>query len=232
MKIFKPIVLCLLLAVLLCSCTKGNSNTENSETQAETSETIESDSTLNGDSSKIIGTWICEDISDECYFIFDEKGDAFAKWGTCTVYGYYDYYEEDDTYDIDIPNFLYNEYEASFSKNDMILKSDTSSYTFEKAEMPKITIKAPDNLTVDKDIVGNWQSEDSYECYKFNQDGTATVTDLYNYATVDCKFTCDKGVVTLYSMASETKENTREMKYSLKDSKLTLDDIEFEKVEE
>ncbi len=228
MKIFKPIILCLLLAVFLCSC---NDNSQEGTTPTE-EVTQSNNSSLSDVGSKIIGTWVCKDVSDDCYFIFDEKGDAYAKWGTCTVYGYYDYYEEDGTYDIDIPNFLFNEYEGHFGDNIMTLKSDDSSYTFEKTTLPEVIIKTPDNLSIDESILGKWQSEESYECYEFKSDGTAIVTDMYNYATVDCKFSCDKDIVTLYSMASVTKENTREVKYSLKDSKLTLDDIEFEKVEE
>ena len=51
-----------------------------------------------------------------------------------------------------------------------------------------------------------------------------------NEATIDCKYTCKDGVVTLYYMSSETKEGNRELSYSFDEDKLTLGDYEYEKV--
>lgn len=226
MKKTTILIVCTLLLLILCACDNNNA-TINSPTESNAT----SDEVINYSDDKIIGTWICDDISKDCYFVFDENGDAYAKWGTSTIYGYFDYYDEENIYDIDVPNFLYNEYTAQFDGDKMTLTSDESSYEFEKATMPEITIKAPDNLSIDDKIIGDWQSADSYECYRFNQDGTAVITDLYSYATVDCKFSCDKGVVTFYYMSSETKDGSREAKYSFDEhGKLIMNDIKYENV--
>lgn len=226
MKKVLSFIICIILALTLCACSK---NTTDPTTIVATPD--ETQSQFYEDSLPIVGTWVCEDINEECYFIFEENGDAFAKFGTSTIYGYFDYFEDEDVYDIDVPNFLYNEYKATFDGDKMTLKSAETSYTFEKATMPKVTIKAPDNLSIDKKLLGNWQSADSYECYEFKDDGTAIITDLYNYATIDCKFSCDKGIVTFYYMSSDTKEGNRECEYSFtKDGKLSLSGYIYENV--
>lgn len=231
MRRFFSIIMCVLLILSLCACSDTQSNTK-TPTDATTATESDSDN-LDYEGLDILGTWVCDDISDDVYFIFDENGDAFAKWGTCTVYGYFDYYEDEDVYDIDINNFLYNEYECHLGENVMTLKSETTSYTFEKAEMPQIEITFDDILAVDDKIIGNWQSESSYECYEFNSDGTATVTDMYNYSTIDCKYTCIDGVITLYYMASEKKSGNREIEYSFNDDGLLiLNGYEYLKVTE
>lgn len=226
MKKVLSLILCIMFLLTLCACDK----TDETNTTESTYETDNhSDATYDG--LAIVGTWVCEKISDEVFFIFDESGDAYAKWGTSTVYGYYDYYEDENLYDVDVPNFLYNEYTAHFDGDEMMLKSEESSFTFKKATMPEIIIKTPDNLVIDESILGNWQSADSYECYEFKSDGSAIVTDLYNYSTVDCKFSCNDAVVTMYYMASDTKDGSKEMKYSLtSDGKLIIDDCTYESV--
>ncbi len=221
MKRLFLIILSVLLLLVLCSCNNANKNT------AETDTTSQTQVTNINDSDSIVGTWICEDINENCFFIFHENGDAFAKWGTSTVYGYYDFDEETNLYDIDVPNFLYNEYEAHIGGNVMTLKSEESSFTFEKAQMPEVTIKATDNLAIDDSLIGDWQSEDSPECYRFNEDGTAVITDIVNYATIDCKYSCDKNKVTMYYMITDTQDGSRELEYSIKDGILTLDGYEY-----
>ncbi len=227
MKKLLSFIICIIFTLSLTAC--GDDTIIVSSTPDETAPPTVSE--ISDDALPIVGTWVCDDINEECYFIFEENGDAFAKWGTSTVYGYYDYYEEDNVYDIDVPNFLYNEYEATFKGDKMTLESEESNYTFDKATMPKVTIKAPDNLAIDEKLIGNWQSADSYECYEFRADGTATITDLYNYATIESKFSCDKGVVTFYYMSSATKDGSRESEYSFtKDGKLTLTGFTYENV--
>lgn len=231
MKRFLSILICVFLLVTLCACGE-NTNTEETVSQNETTpvnnnyEIEEPEST----GEEIIGTWVCDDISEDCYFIFDEKGDAYAKWGTCTVYGYYDFYADENLYDIDVNGFLYNEYKATFSEDEMKLESDDSSFTFEKATMPEVTIKAPEDLVKDEKIIGDWQSPQSYECYRFNDDNTAVITDLMNESTVDCKYTCVDNTVTLYYMSSDKKEGNRVLSYSFKNDHLILEDCEYEKV--
>lgn len=221
-------LLCLSFLLILGGC---KSEDADSTAPATPTDVATKDEVLYED-NKIIGTWVCDDINKECYFIFDEKGDAYAKWGTCTVYGYYDYYDDEKLYDIDIPNFLYNEYSATFSKDKMTLKSDEYEYTFKKATMPKVEIKAPNNLTVDKAIVGDWQSVDNYECYRFNEDGTAVITDLYSDATIDCKYGCKDDKVTIYSMSSPENLNEKELTYkALDDGNLVLNDYTYEPVQ-
>ncbi len=226
MKRFLAIIMCILCVTILCACSDNNQNDADTPTNPQDV----TENTTATDSTKIIGTWVCDEISEECYFIFEENGDAFAKWGTSTVYGYYDYDDEASLYDIDIPNFLYNEYEAHIGGDVMTLKSDESSFTFEKAQMPQVIIKAPDNLSIDEKIIGNWQSPDNFECYLFNSDGTAVITDMYNYATIDCKFSCADNVITMYYMSSDTKDGSREVTYSFESDKLILNDYTYEKV--
>ncbi|MBQ8538782.1 MAG: hypothetical protein IJ433_03930 [Ruminococcus sp.] len=226
MKKFAIILMCALLILSLCAC---ENKTENStaETEAETL----AYTGVNYNGNDIVGTWQCEDISKDCYFIFEENGDAFAKWGTSTVYGYFDYYEDESYYEIDVPNFLYNDYTATFDNDEMTLKSEDSSFTFKKATMPQVTIKAPDKLKVDKKVLGDWQSADTYECYRFNEDSTATITDMYTYATVECKYNCENGKLTFYYMSSDTKDGSREVDYSFDEyGKLVLDGVKFESV--
>lgn len=226
MKQLISIILCSLLILMLCACdTKDNTDqTTTDNTQISTIDEVY-------ETLPIVGTWVCEDINENCYFIFEENGDAFAKFGTSTVYGYFDYYEEENIYDIDVPNFLYNEYEAKFSGDSMTLESDESRYVFKKATMPKVTIKAPDNLAVDKKIIGNWQSADSYECYEFRDDSTGVITDMYNYSTIDFKYNCDKGVVTFYYMSTDKNDGSREVEYSFdKNGKLTMGGFTYENV--
>ncbi len=217
-------LICLIMMFTLCSCNSTQESVEPSENMEETIVTTQNDV------NTIVGTWVCDDINDECYFIFADNGDAFAKWGTTTVYGYFDYDEETNLYDIDVPNFLYNEYEAHFGGDVMTLKSEDSSYTFEKATMPEVTIIAPEKLKTDKDLIGDWQSQESPECYRFNKDGTAVITDILNYATIDCKYTCENNVVTLYYMITDKEDGSRELEYSFNDNNLFLGDYEYEKV--
>ena len=231
MKKFSLILICLSLIFSLCACTDSSDNaaTETTAIQETVAETFSDDKPENSP-DKIIGTWVCDDINDDCYFVFEENGDAFAKWGTCTVYGYFDFYSDENIYDIEINGFLCNEYSITFEDDEMTLKSDDSEFDFEKAKMPEITIKAPKELTSDEKLLGDWQSASSYECYRFNKDNTAVITDLMNEATIDCKYTCKDGVVTLYYMSSETQDGNRELSYSFDEDKLTLGDYEYEKV--
>lgn len=227
MKKLFLLIMCVLLSVMLCSCNDSEATRDQTPTEAVTQGDVTTQ-----DADAIVGTWVCDDISDECYFIFEENGDAFAKWGTSTVYGYFDYDDETGIYDIDVPNFLYNEYEAYFGGDVMTLQSDESKYVFEKATMPEIIIKTPDNLAIDTSLFGDWQSEDSYECFRFNSDTTAVITDMYNYATIDCKYSCNNGVVTMYYMASATQDGSRELEYSINNGILTINGYEYEKVSE
>ncbi len=226
MKKLFALIICIVLVMSLCACEKESEN-NTTETQPETT----SQSAVDYSETDIVGTWISDDIDDDCYFIFKENGDAFAKWGTSTVYGYFDYYEDENYYEIDIPNFLYNDYTLTLNGDEMVLESSESSYTFKKATMPQITIKAPDKLKVDKKVIGDWQSADSYECYRFNDDSTAVITDMYSYATIDCKYSCDNGKITFYYMSSATKDGSKEVEYSFDEhSKLIMGDYKYENV--
>ncbi|MBQ4128648.1 MAG: hypothetical protein IJD68_02620 [Ruminococcus sp.] len=218
-------LICLILTFTLCACNSTQETVDPIENIGETT------SLNQGSQNEIVGTWICDDINEKCYFIFEDNGDAFAKWGTSTVYGYFDFEDETNLYDIDIPNFLYNEYKANIDGDEMTLESDESSYTFKKATMPEVTIKAPTKLKTDESLIGDWQSEDSPECYRFNKDGTAVITDVLNYATVDCKYSCSDNKVTLYYMVTEEQDGSRELEYSLKNNILALNGYEYEKVE-
>ena len=129
MKRLLAIILCILCVVLLCACNSDDTTQPTEATQPADSNDIDYTEL------PIVGTWICEDINKDCYFIFEENGDAYAKWGSSTVYGYFDYYEDENLYDIDVPNFLFNEYEAHFGGDVMTLKSDESSYTFKKVRI-------------------------------------------------------------------------------------------------
>ena len=225
MKRLLAIILCVLCVALLCACGSNNNTDENKSTESTQAVSDDTDYAQ----LPIVGTWICEDINKDCYFIFDKNGDAYAKWGSSTVYGYFDYYEDENYYEIDIPNFLYNDYTASFENDEMTLESVDSSYTFKKATMPEITIKAPEKLKVDKKLIGDWQSADTYECYRFNDDSTAKITDVNNYATIDCKYSCEKGKITFYYMSTDTQDGSREVEYSFdKDGKLVMDGVTYE----
>lgn len=225
------VFLCFLLCLTFTACKEDKETEEQTNTiKTASSDNVAAESLEKAEALPIAGTWVCDDINKDCYFIFEENGDAFAKWGTSTVYGYYDYNSQEELYDIDVPNFLYNEYKASFSDDTMTLKSETSKYTFEKTTMPEITIKAPDNLRFDDKLLGNWQCADNYECYEFRDDNTATITDLYNYATIECKFSCDNGVITFYYMSSATKDGSRESEYSFDGEKLKLGTYIYENV--
>ncbi len=223
MKRLFSILICIFFLISLSACNKSS---DTQETQPPTqAQTENSDNT-------IIGTWVCEDINEDCYFIFDENGDAFAKWGTTTVYGYFDYYDDEDYYEIDVPNFLYNDYKVTFSGDEMVLKSDESSYEFIRATMPEIKIEAPDELKLNKKLLGDWQSQSSYECYRFNEDNTAVITDMMNYATIDCKYSCEDGTITMYYMVTEKEGGSRELKIEFINSdKIKINDYEYEKVD-
>lgn len=232
MKKIPTLIITILMILNLCACSENADKTAQTVALQETTAPTVAQDKAENSGENIIGTWVCDDISDECYFIFDEKGDAYAKWGTCTVYGYYDYYTDEDIYDIDVPNFLYNEYKATFSGDEMKLESEDSSFSFEKASMPEITIKAPENLKADAKLVGDWQSENSYECYRFNKDNTAVITDIMSESTVDCKYSCENGTVTLYYMSSDTKDGSRDIDYKISGEKLILGELTYEKVGE
>ncbi len=233
MKRYLLVLICIMLILSLCACSEKEEDiTEETVVAAETEASTVAQDKAEKTGEEIIGTWVCDDISDDCYFIFDEKGDAYAKWGTCTVYGYYDYYSDEDIYDIDVPNFLYNEYKATFKGDKMKLESDESSFSFEKAKMPEVTIKAPSDLVIDEKLVGDWQSGSSYECFRFNDDNTAVITDIMSESTIDCKYTCKDGTVTLYYMSSETKDGNRDLTYSFDGDALILNDLTYEKVGE
>lgn len=222
-KILSAIIICIMV-LTLCACNNADATPDevaaNSATQSNVK--IEYD---------IVGTWICDDISEDVYFIFNENGDAYAKWGTCTVYGYFDLDSESGLYDIDVPNLLFNEYEAKVEGDKLTLKSDNSRFDFESAVMPEIVISAPDNLAIDDALLGNWQSADNFECYEFRADGSATITDMYNYATTDCKFSCDDGVITFYYMSSATLEGSKQLPYSITDeNNIVINDYKYENV--
>ncbi len=223
MKKLLSVIICIML-LSLCGCNNADATPDeisaNSATQSNAQ--IEYD---------IVGTWVCDDISEDVYFIFSENGDAYAKWGSCTVYGYFDYDDESNLYDIDVPNLLFNEYEAIIDGDELTLKSETSKFEFESATMPEIVINAPDNLAIDDTLLGNWQSADNFECYEFCDDGTAIITDMYNYATTECKFSCNDGVVTFYYMSSATLDGTKELSYSITDeNNIVIDNYNYENV--
>ena len=221
-KLLSVIVCIMLLTLCACNTTDATPDEVATNSATETFAPIEYD---------IVGTWVCEDISEDVYFIFNENGDAYAKWGSCTVYGYFDYDKESNLYDIDVPNLLFNEYEATVTGDELKLKSETSKFEFVSATMPEIVITAPDNLAIDEKILGNWQSADNFECYEFRADGTATITDMYNYATTDCKFSCNDGVITCYYMSSATLDGTKELSYSITDeNNIVINDYNYENV--
>lgn len=222
-KLLSAIIICIMV-LTLCACNSADATPDEVSANSATESNTQSE-------YNIVGTWVCEDISKDVYFIFNENGDAYAKWGSCTVYGYFDYDKESNLYDIDVPNLLYNEYEATVTGDKLTLKSETSKFEFVSATMPEIVIKATDNFAIDDGIIGNWQSADNYECYEFRSDGTATITDMYNYATTDCKFSCNDGVITFYYMSSATIDGTKELSYSVTDeNNIVLDSYNYENV--
>ncbi len=230
MKQLLTILFCIIFLLSLTAC---GSETQQTETQPTTpTETVStSDSEEESEDGSIIGTWVCDDINKDCYFIFEENGDAFAKWGTSTIYGYFDYYEEDGLYEIDIPNFLYNDYRATFNDDEMQLKSDESSYVFEKATMPEVTIDAPNDLQTNDKLIGDWQSESSYECYRFNDDNTAVITDMLNYATIDCKYSFESDTATMYYMVTEDESGSRKLSVEfINDDEIKIDDYVYKRV--
>lgn len=226
MKKFLFLFLSFILIFSLCAC---NDSTGTEETEAAKESTAATEAQYQ---ETILGTWVCDDINEDCFFIFDANGDAYAKWGTCTVYGTYDYYPDENIYDIDVPNFLFNEYTASFNDEEMTLKSDESSFTFKRATLPEIEIKAPDNLKQDEKLIGDWYSEESYEYYSFNSNNLATIIDVMGESTVDCKYSCENGVITFYYMSNESKEGSKEMSYSFDGEKLMLDELLYLRAEE
>lgn len=232
MKKLLSLIICFALLCSLFGCSNDPA-TNSASTATDTDITESPTSPIKYEGNEIIGTWMCKNISKDCYFIFDENGDAYAKWGTTTVYGYYDFYEEDGIYDIEITNFLMNEYVATFDKDKMTLSSDETAYNFVKATMPEITIKAPDNLVIDKKLVGNWQSADSFQYFEFHDDCTAIIRDIFNLTTVECKYSCKNGVATFYAMSNENKENVTEREYSFtSDGKLEIDGYIYETVQQ
>lgn len=223
MKRFISIILCTLMLCMLCSCKKSE------QTPAPTTAPTTAPTKLDG--SEIVGTWMCNEISRDCYFIFEENGDAFAKMGSSTVYGYYDYYADENLFDISITGFLFNEYTATFSGDKMTLVSEEqTSYTLKKAQMPEITITKPDDLNIDSKLIGDWQSPQNSECYRFNEDTTAVITDIMSEATLDCYYNCENGTITMYYMASETKDNTITLTYYFDGDTLMINEYPYEKV--
>lgn len=231
--------LALLFVFALCSCgdnqDSSNDATQDSATVApvipQQTEKVEKEKSQK--SSLIVGTWTTKDIDDDLFFIFEDNGDAFVKYGSCTIYGDYFETENDEgqiVFDIDLGQFLYNEYEATFENDTMVLKSDAAAYNFKKAKFYDVNLPTPDTDKVDSDLVGNWGSNDSYECYEFRDDGTATITDMYNMATIDCVFECEDGTVKLTYLSTETKTGTKEYSYSVDNDKAEINHIDYERV--
>lgn len=227
MKKLLFIVFLLIIMLTFCSCQSGDA-TKNE--QSPTSATAQ-----NKDSKlvSIVGTWVTNDIDNDLYFIFEENGDAFVKYGSCTIYGEY-YDSEDDNgnpvYDIDLGEFLYNEYSAKMDGERLILKSPTNEYKFRKAEFYDVVLPQADSSKIDEKLLGNWGSQDNFECYEFRADGTATVTDMYNMATIECVYKCDNGKVTLTYLATETQTGIKEYEYSVDGDKAVIDKYNYEKV--
>lgn len=220
MKRFTAILLCAVLLFSFCACKKTNTTSTVTPNPTQNTNVTPVDGT-------IIGTWICEEIGNDYYFVFDESGNATVKWGSHSVQGEYDYDAEYDEYDIEIENFLYNIYKATFNGDTMLLMSDSASYIFERAESAMVTISAPDSLNVDSEIVGTWNCADTFERYVFNADSTAYYMDMEYLYRVDFRFDCVDGKLTFYSMGNSTNLEVNELEYKLEDGNLKIGDYTF-----
>lgn len=231
MKKLSFIIFLLIIMLTFCSCQSGEATkSEQPPTSKTTTEVQNKDNKL----ASIVGTWVSNDIDNDLYFIFEENGDAFVKYGSCTIYGEY-YDTEDDNgnpvYDIDLGEFLYNEYSAKADGEKLILKSPTNEYKFRKAEFYDVVLPQSDSTKIDEKLLGNWGSQDNFECYEFRADGTATVTDMYNMATIECVYECDNGTVVLTYLATETQTGTKKYEYSVDGNTAVIDKYNYEKVE-
>lgn len=186
----------------------------------------------------LLGTWTCDAYGEDIYFIFEENGDCFAKMGSCTIYGVFDNtYDNanEKRYSIELGNFFLDEYTAKLSDNnkELTLTGNEYYYILSKATLPEIKFPPNDNFIVADEILGDWLSESSIECYRFNADGTAVITDLYNDATLDCTYTCDGNTATLTYMSTATTTSSREVVFEAVDNDhIILNNIAYERAEE
>ena len=72
MKKTVSLILCVMFLLMLCACDK----TDETPAATESAQESENTSDISYDELAIVGTWVCEDISDDVYFIFDERGEA------------------------------------------------------------------------------------------------------------------------------------------------------------
>lgn len=221
MKKFLSIFLSILFILSLTAC----KNTSDS--------TPDEVSTQNFDAT-IYGTWICEDISNDCYFKFDENGDCSAIIGSCTIYGIFAVSQNNGstTAEIELSGFFYDVYTLTFYNNNttVMLSGYENSYTLTRATLPDFSLPPNDNAAIINGLVGNWASDGALEYFQFNSDGTAMVTDILNEAITLCNYTCNSNVITLTYVQAVDKTATREIIVEfIDDNHITLDSIPYER---
>ncbi len=202
-------------------------------------------------SNSLVGTWIIKtDASaDEAtknedsviYYTFNGNNTASLNIGSMEVRGNWWYADENgattdqatDTITISISYFFNGtfQYELSgntFTGRTLTLKSGDSSYDFESKNIPDPGLKPDDGFKVDEKLVGEWKNEATQISYIFNADGTCHINQM-DTLIIDGVYSAEKGKVDIKYIAQE--EANTNIEYELKDSKLTISGLEFEKVQ-
>ena len=118
-------------------------------------------------------------------------------------------------------------YEFSDDKNELTLtniKSNKTTKLKKLATFSYIPIPDPDPV-IDKNLLGAWKDK-SGESYYFDKSGI--MYESYGVSFYFAKYSADEGKIT-YTFTSN-KEETKTIKYSVKDNTLTIDGSPFEKI--
>ncbi len=203
-------------------------------------------------SNSLVGTWVIKtdasaDEAEEnndavIYYTFNEDNTASLNVGSMEVRGNWWYADENgattdqatDTITISISYFFNGtfQYELNgnaFTGRNLTLKSgEDSSYDFESRNLTDPGLKPDEDFKVDEKLVGEWQNEETKISYTFNADGSCRINEM-DTLIIDGVYSAEKGKIDIKYIAQE--ESNTSIEYVLKDSKLTISGLEFEKVE-
>jgi hypothetical protein len=234
-KLFSAfIVLVLVVSTVLCGCGNDNSATEDTTTATETTKTTaQSDSTkmltkyyksfIEGD-NPLYGTWLIEGMNIP-YFIFRNDNLAEMVMGGEGDFASLTIDTDKKTLSATFILGINGDYNYKLSKDEktLTLTGSTDPITLKKQKDYNFIPTAPENPTIDSDILGWWKCEDGM-IYYFGGDGImySNTISMETFYTYDAK---DGKIEAIYEYGDDV--NT-DLEYSYKDNVLTIEGNKYE----
>lgn len=234
MKKFISIALLIILtAVFAGGCTDSKNPspettaaTESAKTEDYTSDELKAYlSSFTEGKNPLYGTWKIKGVNVVNY-IFRNDGYGQMVMGTEADFAKLEIDTDNKTLGVAFVLGINGNYKYGFSKDKktLYLSSDSGDYTLLKQKDYNLVPKAKKNPKIDKDILGWWKSSGK-QVYFFGSDGI-----MYsNNITMETCYTYNAengNIKAVYDYAGDVKVD---LKYSLKNGKLTIDGNKFKK---